>query len=298
MKTTFRFLQQTISKNIRLAFALGTFLLIASAATSCSSSEEDIAIPVNELSGLTKIQEFSNDTHTIELYSTTGTFTQGYNAVWVRLKNTATGLYEKNADITFVPLMHMAMMTHSCPVSAVTKSVGKQTLYQGNIVFQMAQNDSEYWELQIGYTIDGTDHIASATISVPASDRQCVTSFTGSDGVRYIIALVDPKTPRVATNDMTVGLYKMDSMMAFSIVDNFRIQIDPRMPGMGNHGSPNNTDLLQSASDKLYHGKLSLTMTGYWRINLQLRNAANELLKGEAVTAENPQSSLYLETEF
>lgn len=298
MKTTFHFLQQIFSKNIRIAFVLGAFFSLVSTFTSCSSEEEEIMLPVNELTGLAKIQELSNETHSIELYSATGNFDQGYNAVSMRLKNTATGQYEKNADITLVPLMHMAMMTHGCPVSAVTKSVGKDALYEGNIVFQMAQNETEYWELRVDYTIAGVSYTAAGQIDVPAATRQRVTSFTGTDGVRYIIALIDPNTPRVATNDMTVGLYKMDSMMAFSTVDHFSIQIDPRMPSMGNHGSPNNTDLVQSALDKLYHGKLSLTMTGYWRINLQLRNAENELLKGEAVTTENPQSSLYLETEF
>jgi hypothetical protein len=67
---------------------------------------------------------------------------------------------------------------------------------------------------------------------------------------------------------------------------------------MGNHGSPNNVDLTQSASTGLYNGKLSLTMTGYWKINLQLLNSENTVLKGEEVTETNPESSLYFEVEF
>jgi len=272
------------------------FFSIISFTYSCSSPNDDIAIvqPV----GLAKFREISNSTHTIELYSKSGKLEQGYNAISVRIKNTATGQYEKNATVTLVPLMHMAMMTHSCPVSAVTKSVGNDSYYDGAIIFQMAQNDTERWELQINYAINGTDYTVASDIDVPASARQRVASFMGSDGARYILALISPENLRVAVNNMTVGLYKMESMMSFTIVDNYRIKIDPRMPSMGNHGSPNNTDLLQSAPDKLYHGNLSLTMTGYWRINLQLLNAANEILKGEAVTDENPQSSLYLETEF
>ena len=120
----------------------------------------------------------------------------------------------------------------------------------------------------------------------------------GSDNVRYIVALIEPKTPKIAINDMVVGLYKMETMMSFPVVENYTITLDPRMPGMGNHSSPNNTDLTYNSINGLYYGDLSLTMTGYWVLNLKLLNAQNEVLKGEDVTTENIQSSLYLELEF
>ncbi|MCF6308613.1 MAG: hypothetical protein L3J09_11775, partial [Flavobacteriaceae bacterium] len=71
-----------------------------------------------------------------------------------------------------------------------------------------------------------------------------------------------------------------------------------RMPSMGNHTSPNNEDLTYNSASKMYDGKLSLTMTGYWKLNLILQNENNEVLKGEEVTEENESSSLYLEIEF
>ncbi len=39
-------------------------------------------------------------------------------------------------------------------------------------------------------------------------------------------------------------------------------------------------------------------MTGYWKLNLKLMNANDDVLKGEDVTDENEASSLYLELEF
>ena len=113
-----------------------------------------------------------------------------------------------------------------------------------------------------------------------------------------MVAYVAPQNPKVATNAISVGVYKMQDMMTFPVVNNFKIKMDPRMPSMGNHGSPNNTDLTQSTTDGFYNGKLSLTMTGYWKINLQLLNASDNVLKGEPVTTENPASSLFLEIEF
>ena len=274
-----------------------TFLFLLGTMISCSSDDNNSTTIASELDGINKIQEITNDTHVIELYNATGALEQGHNAISLRIKNKTTNEYEKNATITWTPMMHMATMMHSCPTSAIVKTASKETLYNGYIVFQMAQNDTEYWDLKVDYTIDNVAYPATAVVNVPASAKQRVTSFVGSDNNRYIIAMIDPITPKVATNDVTFGLYKMENMMSFPVVDDFKIKIDPRMPSMGNHGSPNNVDLTQM-DDQLYHGKLSLTMTGYWKINLQLLNAADEVLKGETISATTESSSIYLELEF
>lgn len=265
--------------------------------TSCSSDNEE-TVTVNELDGLTKIQEMTNDTHVVELYSATGVLQQGHNAISLRIKNKTTNEYEKNATVSWAPLMHMMSMQHTCPYSAVTKTSGKETLYNGYIVFQMAQNDTEYWKLKVNYTTNGTDYSVNEVISVPASAKRRVTSFMGSDGTKYVLALIEPTSPKVAINDIKMGVFKMENMMSFPIVNNYTVKIDPRMPSMGNHGSPNNVNLTQSATDLLYSGKLSLTMTGYWKINLQLLNSANEVLKGEEITETTTVSSIYFEVEF
>lgn len=271
-------------------------LVIAFAFASCSNTEDTNT--VNELDGITKFKEIVNATHTIELYAHMGYLEQGFNEITLRIKDNATGEYVKNASVSWLPLMHMTMMTHSCPKSEVEKVTTAGTLYEGNIVFQMAQNATEYWDLKIDYTINGTNYTATSVIDVPVSAKQRVTTFTGSDDVEYILAYVEPHHPKVALNDITVAVYKVESMMSFPIVDNYKVKIDPRMPSMGNHGSPNNVDLTQSVADQLYHGKLSLTMTGLWKINLQLLNASDVVLKGETVTDVVPASSIYFEIEF
>lgn len=276
-----------------------TILALAFTFFSCSSDDNSSAeIPMDETIGLQKIQEISNENHTIELYSQNGSLIQGYNHITLRVKDKKTNTYIKDAKINWLPLMHMAMMEHSCPKSAVTKTSDKQTLYEGDIIFQMAQNETEYWDLTLTYTVNTISYTAADRIKVPASAKQTVSTFTGTDGVRYLAAYIAPQNPKVATNDISIGVYKMQDMMTYSIVNNFKIKMDPRMPSMGNHGSPNNTNLIQSATDGFYKGKLSLTMTGYWKINLQLLNASDEVLKGEPITTENPASSLFFEIEF
>src|SRR5690606_37939011 len=272
-------------------------LFVALLTFSCSSDDDTNPLIIDEIDGLVKTQELSNSTHILELYTQKGVLEQGYNAISIRIKDKNTNNFITYASVNWNPMMYMTGMQHSCPKSEVVKTIGKQTLYNGYIVFQMASHDSEYWELTINYSIDQVDYSVNQIIQVDTSNKQRITSFMGTDNQRYVWALIEPSSARVALNDMVVGLFKMENMMDFSVVNNYTIKIDPRMPSMGNHGSPNNVDLTQK-TDGFYHGKLSLTMTGYWKINLQLLNQSDDVLKGEEVSDENQSSSLYLEVEF
>ena len=268
---------------------------IAFTFVSCSNDDETT---VNELDGITKIKEITNDTHTIELYSQMGSLEQGYNEISLRIKDNTTDKYIKNAEVSWAPLMHMTSMSHSCPYSAVEKVTENGTLYSGYIMFQMAQNETEYWDLKIDYTIDEVTYTITEVIDVPASAKRKVNTFMGSDGTKYLVALIEPNTPKVAINNMQVGVWKMQNMMTFPVVDGYTVKIDPRMPSMGNHTSPNNVHATQAVAGGLYDGKLSLTMTGYWKINLQLANAEGTILKGEEITETVTASSIFFEIEF
>jgi len=270
---------------------------MALAFTSCSKDEEAITPAVDELEGLSKFKEISNTTHTIELYSHMGV-EQGFNEIKLRIKDNNTEQYVKNAQVSWMPLMHMAMMTHSCPNSEVEKTTTDGTLYEGYIVFQMAQNATEYWDLKLDYIIDGVTYTATTVIDVPASAKRKVNTFTGSDGVKYLVAYVDPHHPAVAVNDLVVGVWKMQDMMTFPVVDGYTVKIDPRMPSMGNHSSPNNVNATQAVAGDFYNGKLSLTMTGYWKINLQLAKPDGTVVKGEEIVGTVTDSSIYFELEF
>lgn len=90
----------------------------------------------------------------------------------------------------------------------------------------------------------------------------------------------------------------MQTMMDFPVVDGYSLKIDPRMPSMGNHSSPNNVTATQASLGGLYNGKLALTMTGYWKISLQLLNAEGTVLKGEQIAGDVTESSIFFEIEF
>lgn len=283
-------------KNILKSLFLGLGILMSITLVSCSNDDNETSI--SELDGLVKFKEIVNNDHTIELYSNKGTLEQGYNEINLRIKNNTSTEYYKNADISWTPIMHMTSMSHSCPFSSVNKITNEGTLYKGYIMFQMAQNDTEYWDLKIDYTIDGVDYFVTSAIDVPATEKRVVNTFMGTDGTKYLLALIEPSNPKVAINDIQIGVWKMQNMMNFPIVDGYTVKIDPRMPSMGNHSSPNNVNATQANSNSFYNGKLSLTMTGYWKINLQLANANNDILKGEEISDAVESSSIFFEIEF
>ena len=274
-----------------------TIAILAVAISLVSCSNNDATTPVDELVGISKFKEISNATHTIELYSHMSV-EQGYNEIKIRIKDNSTNEYVKNAVVNWMPLMHMAMMTHSCPKSGVEKITADGTIYEGYIVFQMAQNATEYWDLKIDYSVNGTNYSVTTVIDVPAATERNVNTFTGSDGIMYIVVYAEPHHPKVALNDMVVGVFKMQDMMNFPVVDGYTLKIDPRMPSMGNHSSPNNVNPTQIIPGDLYTGKMALTMTGYWKINLQLVNSNGEVVKGEAISDTVLGSSIYFDFEF
>ncbi|HZW76992.1 MAG TPA: hypothetical protein VFF21_01655 [Flavobacteriaceae bacterium] len=271
-----------------------SLLLIGFIITSCSKDEgENNTNPALELN---KIYTFDRDTHVIEVYSENQRIETGYNELYLRFLDKSNNVSRTDVNAQWEPVMQMGSMVHGAPHGNLYV---ENNLYKGFIVFQMAGDEHHFWELHLSYIIDGTTYelIEKIAVTNPLRDVK-VQSFTGSDEVRYVLALKEPKAPKVAINNMEASLYKMDDMMNFSVVQDFSINIDPRMPSMGNHSSPNNEDLRYDSVSKTYKGKLSLTMTGFWRINMKLNNNYGDVIKGEDVTDSHQQSSLYFEIEF
>ncbi|WP_367916478.1 hypothetical protein [Leadbetterella sp. DM7] len=272
-------------KKYMIYTVLAGFLL-----TACTREE----VMPDPLESLNLAATFQNSTHKIALYTPNGRFQTGYNPVTLKITDQGGNTVE-NAAISWSPLMHMESMTHGCPASAV--SPAQNGVYRGYLVFQMASNTLEYWELTLNYTVSGREYTLTEKIPVSESEKRVVQSFQGTDGNRYLVALTEPAAPKVGVNIVKALIYRMEGMMKFTPVKGYRLKTDPRMPGMGNHSSPNNTDLTDNATE-FYEGRLSLTMTGYWKINLQLADPEGRILKGEAVSESREASSIFFEIEF
>jgi len=297
---------KTLNNKYLFTFALFAFILLFT--TSCSDDDSSVP-PVNELSGLTKIQEFADDSYTITAWNKTGEWHLGYTKVYFTVQDKE-GNYIENAQLTAFPEMNMGTMKHSTPRAEITKVAGKKTLYETYYCFLMYSGQGDgTWYYDLDYTVGSVSgSFENVPINVknvfrpdgttPRRVIQSVTAIDGS-GKRYVVTLVEPQNPRQGENDITAYIHERIDGNTYNPVENFKLKLDPRMPSMGNHSSPNNVDLTWDAAEKIYKGKVNFSMTGYWTLNLILQDATGETLYGNAIANEaEAKSSLYFEVEF
>jgi hypothetical protein len=277
-----------------------SMILLLSAVLLFFSCKKDDSGPdtFDELDGLLKVTELDATDYAVEIFSSNGQFLLGHNYVFMRFREKASGNYLTEVEANWLPMMRMTMHSHSAPYSSIEKIPGKTALFGGEIVFQMPGNDSESWDLKVMFKVDDNTYSAQSDILVANSPNRRLITFTGTDSARYIMAMGAPVSPKVAMNDLVIGIYKRESMMLFPKVEGFRVVFDPRMPDMGNHSSPNNQQPVFNSATGYYQGKIALTMTGYWRINLMLFNDSDERIGGEAISSETEGSSLYFDLDF
>lgn len=80
-------------------------------------------------------------------------------------------------------------------------------------------------------------------------------------------------------NDFEVMVYQRQSMMNFPPATDLELAIEPEMPAMG-HGSPNNVNPVHLENGH-YAGRVNFTMSGLWRVHVELRNATGDLVSDE-----------------
>lgn len=269
-------------------------ILISFSFSSCLKDKEIIQDKTPELKLVTTLK---GDNHDVEIYTHNGKLKKGYNEIFFQVKNEF-GAYLRHNPIKWTPVMKMTNMSHSTPASNLTAMPGSPLTSMGYIIFNMASNEQDYWTLKVDYTVDGQINQVEGTIEVEdVTDSRIVQSINATDSNRYVLAMIEPAKPKEGKNEMIAALYQMEDMMNFVPVEGFKILIDPRMPNMGNHDSPNNIDLTSSGSG-IYHGAVNFTMTGYWKINLQLENKDAEIISGNPVTEEQESSEIFFDLKL
>ena len=315
--------------SIRKYFGIGVAVLFGAALSSCNSND-DLGIQEIEIPGVTIdgdidccsaeealqvyrfiqtvkiIPELSttiDDKYIVYAYSKNGSFHVGYNDIYFIATKKKNGNYIKNFDISgFTPHMQMVKMNmkHSTPVSAGVESFNNNYLAvkRGWISFVMATSDAGSWTLKYNYSVLGTNGTTSETdITVDAlpGGQAWIKSFKVGDDT-YYLSLVNPLDSRTGKNTVTAYVSKKSTPATtpYSLAqEQFVIEIDPRMPDMGNHTSPDNAALTLQ-SDGSYQGTLNLTMTGRWRIHLTVKDAQGQVVAGGDELSDG-YSSLYWE---
>jgi hypothetical protein len=251
---------------------LSTLFVFSGSLFYLSCSENDIvATPVT---GLIKISEgYAIGAATkVEIWANEELFA-GYNAVQLALYDSLTGKTLTEAHIEINPIMQMENMSHSCPVEQPGQyAVNK--LFPAAILFTMPSGDMGNWSMEIRITNHITEYFGKAllAIHVKSTAPSKVISFQTASGARYYLSYQFPGQPKVGMNVFEVIVYTLKDEK-FIPAEDLAIHITPEMPSM-DHGSPNNEDPVHTANGH-YEGKVNFTMTGEWRLHLELRDGSS-----------------------
>ena len=217
-----------------------------------------------------------------------GAFHSGYNEIYFVATKKLSGNYVKNFEINnLTPLMYMVKMDmkHSTPVGAV-ESFDNTILAvkRGWVSFVMNTSDAGSWTLAYSATVlgaKGETEPIDITVNALPDGQAWLKSFKVDDNA-YYLSLVNPTDWKTGTNEIVAYVSKKNTPATtpYGLAnERFIIEIDPRMPDMGNHTSPDNTDLTRQ-DDRSHRGTINLTMTGLWRIHLTVKDSEGNVVAG------------------
>ena len=213
---------------------------------------------------------------TVTLYMDEEPF-MGYNYVYAVVKDDVTGDFVENANVTFKPMMDMGSMMHSAPLEQPIWNADWNA-YKGTVTFIMPSAGGT-WTVTVNATNPVTLDQGEAVINVNVItnvEPRLFSFISAVDNAKIFVALTDPREPVVGMNDFGLVIYSKQDMYTFPPVSDLKIEIEPEMPTMG-HGSPNNVN--PTAEDfGHYMGQVNFTMTGYWKVNLTIKDAQDQLM--------------------
>ena len=235
--------------------------------------------------------------YNVYVYTKTGTFHTGYNELYFVSTKKETGNYIKDLTVTSnTPLMYMSKMNkyHSTPVSDKSRIVNYDYLAVKRVWVSFLMNSSENGSWTYSYEVDvlgksGGVEKKDIVVNALPDGQVWLKSFKVGDD-NFFLSLVNPTDWKTGTNDIRAYISKKSDPITTPYTlasETFTVDIDPRMPDMGNHTSPNNTPLVKQ-EDGSYLGTINLTMTGLWRIHLKVKDA-----EGNVVAGGEDESTLY-----
>ena len=266
----------------------------------CCSAEEALQV-YKFLQTVKIVPELSTEIdgkYNVFAYTRNGSFHNGYNEIYFVATKKATGNYIKNFELTNItPIMHMVKMDkyHSTPTGPAAESFdnGILAVKRSWVSFLMNTSEAGSWTLSYDALVLGKEgKVEKKDIVVNAlPDGQAwLKSFKVGDD-NFFLSLVNPSDWKTGTNTIKAYISKKSDPITTPYAlatETFTVEIDPRMPDMGNHTSPDNTPLVKQ-QDGSYQGTINLTMTGLWRIHLTVKDAKGNVVAG----GEEELSSLY-----
>ena len=257
----------------------------------CCSAEEALQV-YKFLQTVHYIPELSTSVdglYDVKVFSKTGTLHIGYNDLYFVVTKKKTGNYVKFFDIKNVtPLMNMVKMNmwHSTPVGGALEVLDtkRPAVKHGWVSLLMNTSEAGYWQFSYDIEVLGSKgRLEEKEVNVKglSEGQDWLKSFkVGND--TYYLSLVNPNDWATGQNAIQAYISKKSSPATtpYAVAsETFTVEIDPRMPDMGNHTSPNNVALTKQPNGS-YKGSINLTMTGLWRIHLTVKDAQGNVVAG------------------
>ena len=257
----------------------------------CCSAEEALNT-YNFLKTVQLVPELTTEIdgkYNVYVYTKTGGFHTGYNDIYFVTTKKETGNYIKDVTVTSnSPLMYMSKMNmyHSTPVSDKSRIVNYDYLAVKRVWVSFLMNTSENGSWTYSYEVDvlgktGGVEKKDIVVSALPDGQVWLKSFKVGDDT-FFLSLVNPTDWKTGTNNIKAYVSKKSNPITTPYAlatETFTVDIDPRMPDMGNHTSPNNTSLVKQ-EDGSYQGTINLTMTGLWRIHLKVKDSEGNIVAG------------------
>ncbi len=257
----------------------------------CCSAEEALQVYrfIQTVHIIPELRTEVDGKYDVWAYSKTGTLHRGYNDLYFVVTKKKTSNYVKNFDIkNFTPLMHMVKtdMWHSTPVGGSFEvfDTTRPAVKRGWVSLLMNTSDAGNWQFSYDIEVLGSKGgVTSKTINVEAlpEGQDWLKNFKVGDDT-YFLSLVNPSDWKTGTNTIQAYISKKSTPATTPYAlatETFTIEIDPRMPDMGNHTSPDNVALTKQ-QDGSYTGTINLTMTGLWRIHLTVKDSKGNVVAG------------------
>ncbi|WP_312696151.1 hypothetical protein [Sphingobacterium mizutaii] len=292
---------------------------------SCTKEKTDYEAEIGtEQPGQLEFKEaysFEKNGFKVSVQALNGTLTKGYNELRLKVYNKENNAEINTATLGFLPILNDAQGNQvSCPHRYQLVYNSAEKFYAAYAVFTELSSSENKWDLYLRLKVGNQEVLIKEPIMVKEQTNKNLNmvSFFGNDDEQYFIALLGPRAPKVAENNLQAGIYKYNkpstpangtfpdpSQFTYSEVKGFTLKLDPRMPepSMGNHSSPNNKDLVQG-DDGFYHGVVNYTMTGNWTLNFIFMNQNGKILKGTEVPkdftpgVEGKKSELFIDILF
>jgi len=244
---------------------------------------DTLVIVKPDVEGLTKIAEveLNNINTNVGIYAR-GELVTGYNTLYFAATDPETGNVIDDGHFEVSPMMKMdAGHEHGTPVlNEVLSTVDEKSLYKMGVYFVMSSMGGQ-WRLDFEFHNHAESGHQESTVNVEVaepSDRNSGNFMAMDDSSMLFACWVMEEDPIVGMNDFTMAIFERENMMTWTPVNDINIRIEPEMPTMG-HGSPGNVNPTSIGSGQ-YKGEVNFTMTGYWKVNIEMTRNSNQVSNG------------------